>query len=115
MNVGCTQLDSLLQKIVYRAYDGCTAGKIAQTLDVIIALCRSCFGVIWDGEFILAEPLRQGGGDVLKRRDGKRDRPAESEFGGMNGDCVAGIGDDQSVTAAVLNAARKDRHLAKEA
>src|ERR1019366_5250955 len=115
MNVGCPQLDGLLEKIIYRAHDGCAAGKITKALDVIVALRWSGIAVFGHGEFVLTKPLRQGRGDVLKRGNCKLDRPTKREFRGTNGGGVAGIGDDQSAAATFLESARKDRHLAKEA
>ena len=66
-------------------------------------------------EFVLAEPLRQGRGDILKRGDCKRDGLAEREFRGTDGGGVGRIGDDQSAGATLGDAAWENRHLAKEA
>jgi len=115
MDVGCTQLDGFFQKIIYRAYDRCTAGEITKALNVIITLGASDITVFGRSEFVLAKPLRQGRGDILKRTDSERDGFAKREFRGTDGGGVAWIGDDQCAAATLVDAARENRHLPKEA
>src|SRR3974390_1408068 len=99
MDIGCAQFDGLLEKIVDGANDGSATGKITETVNVIVGLDPCRFGALWRGQRVFAKPLRQCGSDLLKGRNGKYDCPAKSEFGGANGSCVAGIGDDQSISA----------------
>ena len=115
MDVGCAQLDGFLEQIIDGTHDGCAAGKIAQAVDVVVGLDRIASVAFWCGERVLAEPLGQRSRDILKRCNGKRDRPAEGELCGTHAGRIGRIGDDQSIGATFLELAWKDRHLAQEA
>ena len=50
MDVGCAQLDRFLQQIIDGTHDGCTAGKIAKAVDIVVGLGRIGLVAFWSGD-----------------------------------------------------------------
>ena len=113
MDVAGAQFHRLLEQIVDGAHGGRAARKIAQILDVVVAVRRADFGNLGQCEFVVAEPRRQNGENVLIRGNRNGDMTAEHDFRRLDRRRVGWIGNGKLETP-VRRFIGKHRHLAQE-
>ena len=97
MNVAGAQFDRALDQVVERAHHRRAAGKVAQAVDVVVAM-GALAGLGLGG--IAAVETLENGGDVLERGDHQFYRFAEHDLGGADRRRIHGIGHRQFDGAA---------------